>query len=83
MTRMVAQRGDKGWTPFRLVFKCNFRRQLRRHMRSPAGGPCFAIDTTQSTAEVTAEIALDLLRQAGVPFEDVPGSAEAIRASPN
>jgi len=66
------------------AFQAGFQVQLQAALAATyaiiCGRPCFAIDTTRSTAEVTAEIALDLLRQLGVQFEDVPGSAEAIRA---
>jgi adenylate kinase len=42
------------------------------------GRPCFAIDTTRSTAEDVAGIALDLLRKVGVPFEDIDAAAQPI-----
>ena len=69
------------------AFQAGFQVQLQAALAATyaiiCGRPCFAIDTTRSTAEVTAEIALDLLRQVGVQFEEVSGTTETIQPPSN
>ncbi len=61
------------------AFQAAFQVQLQAAVAATyaiiCGQPCFAIDTTRSGADGVAEIALDLLRQVGVAFEDVPAEA--------
>jgi hypothetical protein len=56
------------------AFQAGFQVQLQAAVAAiyaiACGQPCFAIDTTQLTPEDVSGFALDLLRKAGVQFED-------------
>ncbi len=80
LARRIAE--DRQGRPNVDAFQAGFQVQLQAAVAAiyaiACGQPCFAIDTTQSTAEDVSGIALDLLRKVGVPFEEIDGAAQPI-----
>jgi len=72
LARRIAE--DRQGRPNVDSFQAGFQVQLQAAVAAiyaiACGQPCFAIDTTQLTPEDVSGIALDLLRKAGVQFED-------------
>ena len=78
LARRIAE--DPGGRPHVDAFQSAFQVQLQAAVAVIyaiiCGRPCFAIDTTRSTPEEVSGIALDLLRKAGVLFEDTDGKVQ-------
>jgi adenylate kinase len=72
LARRIAE--DRQGRPNVDAFQAGFQVQLQAAVAAiyaiACGQPCFAIDTTQLTPEDVSGFALDLLRKAGVQFED-------------